>query len=284
MNIFIKKDLGEKISMVSLGWVHVFLFLVFISVGMYLAKYGDSKGIEAIVCFFMICVAGLRHGYIDTRAYRIGFETLEPSDIFSKNFIFYGESKGKGFSVLSALIKVVTENSQVFLFIISFVIVGCLFWGIMNNVPDIMLGAWLFITTGCFLDTMNGIRQYLVVAFLFLFVPKLIVKKKLVTYIALILILSTIHVSALVFIPIYFIANKRAWSKFTGMLIIFCAIIYLFFDMGVNYILVNMLEGSVYETDYGQMLLDANTSVNIIRIFVTAVPIALAFMSREIKR
>ena len=119
----------------SLSWFHIILFLAIVIVGIVLARITKFKTISWITCMFMVCVAGLRHGYIDTRAYRQGFEDLDVSYIFSSKF-FESDSKDKGFSVLSAIIKIFTENSQVFLFVLSLLTVGFLFWGIVKRVPN----------------------------------------------------------------------------------------------------------------------------------------------------
>lgn len=268
----------------SLSWWHVLSFLGIVVAGMWLARKSRSRGLSAIICFIMICVAGLRHGYIDTRSYRTSFENLEIDKVLNLNFIFDSEAKDKGFSVLSALIKTVTDNSQIFLFIISFITVGFLFWGIVNRVPEIDLGIYLFITTGCYLDTMNGIRQALVSAILFYFFPKLLDKEKTIQCVVLILILSTIHGSALIFIPIYFIGKKKAWSNYTIILIIVSGLLYIFFNTGVGATLANILEGTNYGNDYSQMLLSGNTSVNILRIIIAAVPLGLSLITRQYKR
>lgn len=267
----------------SLSWWHVISFLVIIIAGMWLAKKSHSRALTVIICFVMICVAGLRHGYIDTRAYRVSFETLNISEVLNWNFILHGEGRDKGFTILSALIKSFTSNSQIFLFILSFVTVGFLFWGIIKRIPEIDLGIFLFITTGCYLDTMNGVRQALVVAILFYYLPTFLEKRKIVCYMALILFLSTIHASVLVFIPIYFIATKKAWSNYTIILIGVCVVLYIFFNTGVGAALANFLEGTSYGNDYAQMIVSGSTSVNIIRIIIAAVPIGLSFVARRWK-
>ena len=59
---------------------------------------------------------------------------------------------------------------------------------------------------------MNGMRQCLAAAILFIF-NDLIVKGKFKLYLGVVLIVSTIHASALIMIPVYFIVRQDAWSK-----------------------------------------------------------------------
>ncbi len=261
----------------SLTWGHVFLFLITVFALMWFSeKFTRSNFVGGAVCIFMICVAGLRHGYIDTRAYRQGFIRLDVKEIFSSTYIFGEEGFDKGFSVLSAIIKLFTEESQVFLFVFSFLTVGLLFWGIYRNVENRWMGIFLFVTTGCYLDTMNGLRQAFVSAVLFFFLPKLIEQKKFLKFLIIVLLASTVHASALIFIPLYFISSKPKWSSNTLVLLFFLGIAFVFFNSGIGENLANLLEGTRYGDSYGEMLRESNTSVNVIRIFVSAVPLILS--------
>lgn len=258
----------------SLSWLHVAFFLLAVCCLMWLSeKCVQQRLVVSIVCIGMICVSGLRHGYVDTRAYRNGFLDLNVSEIFNWDFILHGEGSDKGFSVLSALIKLFTNDGQVFLFVFAAITVGLLFWGIYKNVDDKFLGIFLFITTGCYLDTMNGLRQCFVSAILFYFIPKLIEEKKLTEYMVLVLLLSAVHASAVIFIPIYFIATMKPWSSKTFGIIVVLGMLFIFFNSGIGQAVADILEGSKYGDSYGDMLTSGDTSVNVIRVFISAVPL-----------
>ena len=123
----------------SLTWTHVFLFLITVFVLMWFSeKFTQRKIIPWIVCTIMICVAGLRHGYVDTRAYRQGFIDLNIKEAFSFDHIF-SEEGVRGFSVLSAIIKLFTDNSQAFLFIFSLFTVGLLFWEYSSLLQQVVI-------------------------------------------------------------------------------------------------------------------------------------------------
>lgn len=267
----------------SLSWWHIIIAFAFIMLGMWLAKILKSKPIAAVVCFIMICISGLRHGYVDTRAYRHGFENLNITEVLSWDFIFKSDSKDKGFSVLSAIIKIFTDNSQAFLFIFALLTVGFLFWGIVKRVPQIDFGIFLFIATGTYIDTMNGLRQAFVSAVLFYFLPRFLEKRETAKYILLVLLMSTMHGSALVFIPIYLIASKDAWSNYTAVIIAIASFMYIFYNYGVGAFINDFLEDTSYGESYGNMLLTGNTSVNIIRVFIAAVPLILTFFTGKYK-
>lgn len=267
----------------SLSWWHVILFFIVVISGMWFAKKTQSKGVASFICFILICGSGLRHGYIDTRGYRNWFITLDQSKVFSLEYLFHVDEKDKGFSVFLGFIKLFTDNAQVCLFILAFITVGLLFWGIVNHVPQVDFGVFLFIATGCYLDTMNGVRQALVAAVLFYYLPRFLEEGKLAKYMMLVLLMSSVHGSALLFIPLYFVVTKKAWSNYTWGVICGSLVFYAFYNAGIGTSLVEMLEGTSYGDDYGQMLLTGNTSVNVIRIMIAAVPVVMSYVTRKYK-
>ena len=262
--------------------IHVATFVIAIYAMVLFAKKTNFKFMLWLACAIMICISGLRHGYIDTRLYRQGFEGLKVNSVFSWNFLL-GESSSKGFNVLAAIIKVFTQDSQAYLFILALITVGLLFVAIVKRVPNIELGIFLLITTGCFLDSMNGVRQYLASAILFISLPKYIKEKKFVKYALIVLLMSTIHASALLFIPLYFIARVKVWGKGTWFILIVALLLGAFFNFGVGETIAKILEGTEYGDDYSDMLIAGNTSVNIIRVFVALVPLVLSFITKDNK-
>lgn len=268
----------------ALGWGHVALFMCVVLFSVYLGERSKSRFLLTISCIIMICVAGLRHGYVDTRLYREGFISLDVGKTLSLDYILNSESRDRGFSVLSALIKCFSEDSQIFFLIFSVVTVGCLFYGIINRAPEITFAVFLFICTGCYLDTMNGMRQAFVSAVLFFLLPRLKEDRNLIKYLVVVLLASTVHMTALVFIPLYFIMDVKAWSSKTWIMVGVVFLVFIFFTSGIGVGLANILEGTSYGRDYGQMLISANTSVNYLRVIVAVVPLILSFMNRNDER
>ena len=270
-----------------LTWAQVIMFWFAVVLGMSIAfdqNDNDTNLMDVLVCFGMICVAGLRHGYIDTRAYRNGFINLNTSEVFTFAFWADGTRKDKGFIFIQAIIKMFTNNSQHFLFIFSALTIGMLFWGIVKRVEDRRIGIYLFIMTGCFVDTMNGIRQYFASAFLFYFLPRLIKQRKLIQYVVLVLIASSFHGSALIFLPIYFIADRKPWSKSTLILAVVFLLAFIFFNSGVGQFITNVLEVTHYADDFGDMLIEGNTSTNWLRVPIAFAPLALSFINKDVEK
>ncbi len=267
--------------MVRLSWGQLIALWSFVLICMGLEKRTRTKAMEVVACFTLILFSGLRHGYIDTRAYRQGFLNLDVSQVFSSTFLYDADSKDKGFSVLSSIIKLFTDNAQVFLFIFALLTVGLLFFGLIKRTENKMMAVFLFIMTGCFLDTMNGMRQAFVQAVMFYFGTDLILNKKTLKYIVLVLLLSTVHASVLVFIPIYFVVSVKPWSKQTIFLSFAVVVIYVFFNTGFGQMIADLLEETSYGYDYGQMLISGNTSTNAIRVIVAGAPLILSWINRS---
>lgn len=265
----------------ALSWWDVGIFFVGVIFAIYLAERGKSRIMTFVTGMILVCGSGLRHGYIDTRAYRVGFESLQLSEVFNWEFLLNGDSKDRGFSLLSGVIRYFTDNGQVFLFIMALITVLALYYGLVDRVPNMTYAVFLFICTGCYLDTMNGLRQALVSALLFWFLPKLIIEKRFLKYVVIILVLSTVHASALLFIPLYFIADIKPWTRTTGFLCICVLLLFTFFNTGVGDIIVSFLDGTSYGQDYSEMILAGNTSVNAIRPLVALVPILLSLFYRN---
>jgi len=140
------------------------------------------------------------------------------------------------------------------------------------------LSLFLYITTGCYLVTMNGVRQYLVSAILFLCI-KLITDGKWLPFLIIVLIASTMHTSALLFIPIYFFVRLKPWSKLIGITLFASVVILLSFGQ-IGTLLLGSLEGTEY-SHYQEYIATEGGGANIIRVFIAAVPVMLAYLCRR---
>ena len=141
----------------------------------------------------------------------------------------------------------------------------------------------LYVLTGYYTFSMNGIRQYMAAGILILGAKYLFSEKKsgFLKYLALVLIAWTIHSSALIMIPVYFIVRRRAWTPFTTVLLIGTVFLTLAFDAVLPSFL-NVLEDSDYSiyAESGWFTSGAEQGSSVIRVFVLIVPLALAYLWR----
>lgn len=237
-----------------------------------------NKVIAFFAMMVLILVAGLRNGIGDTVIYMDGFKTA-PSTIAASIKMFVNkEMKDRGFYLLEGIIKSVKDDKHFFIFVMSFVTIGLIFMTYYKYSEYLELSIYLFITTGCYLVTMNGIRQYLASAILFFFFP-MIENRNWKAYIPIVLICSTLHKSALIFLPLYFLANHQAWGKVTKWILMIGIILYVTYPV-TGPILADMLGESQYG-EYKSALMSTGSGANMIRVLVMAVPVVLSYIGRE---
>lgn len=239
--------------------------------------YKTKKIAVTIYGLIVIFFAGLRSGIGDTGYYMYGFEIHKNYDISD---LLQGVSeKEPGYTALLMLISKFTKNPQIFLMIIAFITIGLILKRVSDSSEDVGLSIFLFYATGIYLGIMNGLRQYLVVAILF-YMTDLIKKNKPVLYIICVLLLSTIHTSALFMIPVFFFARKKVWNLNTIVLLIVFVIVCVNFSTVIQNI-SGILDSTVYGNYSESLIYDTESGANLLRIVVMLVPVLLSFIGRK---
>ena len=213
--------------------------------------------------FLFVSVGEIRS---DIWLYLSGFDNLSSS--INEVFQNWWNDKGPGFTLIEVLIKQVFENNHD-----AFRIV----FALMQSVPlvlvyrkysvDYVLSVFLFITMGYYSGwMMNGLRQFIAACIIFAATP-LLIKKRIVPTILIILLAMTIHTSAMMMIPIALVVWFEPWKK--GILISFIVFVVALFIF-VN--TTDMLSEEILKNDDG---------ANPIRIVISAIPVAIAFVGRK---
>lgn len=234
---------------------------------------------SVIACIILILFSGLRRGIGDTGTYKHSFE-MNISNNVSEFFLTTDFQKDWGFNLFQTILKSINENPQFMIFICSLITIVCLFWVYYKYSDSLQYSIFYFITSGAYLTSMNGIRQYIVSAILFAAFP-LVVKRKFYLYFPLVLIMSTFHQSALIFIPLYFICNQKAWGTWTVLLLL--GGIGLYISYPITGPIIADLIGETQYSEYSTVLLSTGEGANIIRAIVNAVPLILCFLGRRNK-
>ena len=228
----------------------------------------------AVIIFF----AGARSNVADTSAYIKMFKDY-PLFQNAHDVIFAEGVREPGFRLFSILIKTfISDNYTVWLSIIAVISGICIMIPLYKYSCNFGVSVFLFMTSCQFFWMFNGMRQFLVAAIIFS-CTGLILKNKTLLYIIIVCILSTVHQSALLLIPMYFIAQGEPWNKRT-LLFIGCIVLAMLFTTKFT----NLLTDVVEQTDYaGSVNEFKNTDdgTNPIRILVESIPIILAFIYRD---
>jgi transmembrane protein EpsG len=228
-----------------------------------------NKLLIFLVIVVLVLVSGLRNNIGDTFFYMYSYELNN----FTWNQI--KEEKDIGFGILQMLLKKISNDPQLML-LVTALITNALIITVLTKYSRLLeLSIYVYITSGSFLTSMNGIRQYFAAAIIFTATPFLI-KGDFKKYLLIIIAASTFHQSALILIPIYFLVRFEAWSKATLFLILSAVLIVIGFDQ-----FTSVLFSTIEDTQYSVYQNFDGGGANIIRVIVDAAPILIAYFGRE---
>ncbi|MCD7864660.1 MAG: EpsG family protein [Clostridiales bacterium] len=219
-------------------------------------------------------------GFGDTATYRSVF--LEMPSSLSEISAYLGENtKDKGFSVLSICFKSVFGDADILFFLLIAIFqILCLILIYRKFSSNLWISIFLFVASTDYLSWMhNGMRQFIAAAGIFACFG-LIVKRKLIPVIVIILLMATIHASALIMLPIIFIIQGKAWNKMTILFIAFVGVVIAFVDRFTS-ILDNLLENTQYSDLVTNDIWSSDNGTNILRILVYSIPAILSLIGKK---
>ncbi|TXC92370.1 EpsG family protein [Metabacillus litoralis] len=228
-----------------------------------------SKVLVYLVISSLVLVSGLRNNIGDTYFYMHSYSNTQ----FSLSSIdFTGDF---GFNLLQMFLQTFTTDPQILIFTTALITNSLIVLVLSKYSRMFELAVYVYITSGMFTVSMNGIRQYLAAGIIFI-ATKYIIDGNFKRYFFVILFASTFHKTALVLLPIYFIVRRKAWTKVTFGLIIGS----IFIVMGFN-LFVDLLFTSLENTQYGHYSEFQEGGASILRLVVNTAPIVIAFLGRE---
>lgn len=221
---------------------------------------------------YIMIIIGLRSSVGDTEAYIKIFNEL-PTSISSAFSDEY--TKDRGFFALSILFKrFISRDYTMWLLVISCICGVAVAKTLKSFSENFFFSMYLFITMTHFVWMLNGMRQFIAVSLLFANIA-LMRDRKFIKFLILTLILSTIHITAIIMIPFYFFATSEPWDKRFWLILIAVMIAGMSIDRIAN-TFSYVLEDSAYE---GYLEAAATTAgSNIIRTIVAAAPPVLALV------
>lgn len=149
-----------------------------------------------------------------------------------------------------------------------------------NYSGDLKFAFYIFVTFGCWDHSLNGLRQYLVTSIIVACFP-LIAKRRWYIFFPLIFVVAQIHTSAYIWFVLYFFLYAEAWGKMTKIIIILLLIVVIASPFMGGFI-DNLISDTVYGVKYVND--DWNYSINIFRVLVAAVPIAISYINRDLMK
>jgi transmembrane protein EpsG len=221
------------------------------------------------VLLSLVLVSGLRVNIGDTGAYKHAY--------LMNNFTwdFVKSQKDIGFGILQMLLKKYTNDPQILLFTSALITNVLIIFVFYKYSRLFELSIYVFITSGFFITSMNGLRQCLAAAIVFA-ATKFLLEGSWKSYMLVVMLASTIHETALILIPIYFIVRRKAWTRTTFLLIILAIFIVLGFNQ-----FTEILFAAIKDTQYGHYTDFAEGGANVIRVAVEGAPLLVAYFGRD---
>ena len=226
---------------------------------------------------FVIWAAWRPDSFGDTGVYRTHFEAA-PTSLVDAGTFMLSQTKDRGYALIEAIVKaLISKSSTTFFFIISAVQMALLLYIYRKYSTNFWLSMFLFVASTDYLSWMhNGIRQFLAATIIFACLP-LLLKKRYVAMVLVVLLVSQLHLSALVVLPFIFIVNGRAWN-FRTILFIIGVIVSMFFIDNITGFITNAIEDTAYEGNIEYFFDDNGT--NLYRVLFYSVPALGALLLR----
>ncbi|MDB8558400.1 EpsG family protein [Turicibacter sanguinis] len=222
----------------------------------------------AVVSIFVI-VSGTRTGIGDTYFYKHSYELL------AQNPVMDWSGKDFGFTFLSLFLLTISTNPQILVFVTSLFTQTFNLLVLYQYRNLFELQVYMYVTSGYWLTSMNGIRQALAASILFLG-TSFLVKGKFIYYLIVVLIASTFHTSALIMIPVYFVVRERPWSKRIWQLIGLLVVCFVLYD-----IFEPIFYKLIADTSYSEYSVIDEGGSSFMRAFIGLIPIFLSYIFKD---
>lgn len=223
--------------------------------------------------FFML-VTWLILGLVSGLRWGVGTDYWQ----YSVNYSLYRDSSWgnisifdePGIKIISKISSSIYNDYTLMFLIISLLTVFLIEKTIFENSRMITLSLLLFVFTGVWHGTFNIIRQYIAAAIIFSG-HKYIVEKQFFKYVLICILASLFHISAIVFLLLYFIPKKKIKNRHLVLIIIFIIVAITSYDSMIN--IAGFLKNKTISVN--SYLLK---EVNVFRVLTKVIPVPFYFI------
>ena len=226
---------------------------------------------------YIVFWVGIRTGVADTGTYIRYFISTSP-DLSQISIIQEAGGKGILWKISIILFKAfVSENWQVWLMTLAMIMGFSVSYCFYKHSEAFFFSMLLFILTTNFTWMLNGMRQFLCVSTLMVAFSWL-VEGKTKQYMILIALLSLIHFTVWLMVPIYFVVRQKPWSRLVLLAIMGTCIICAFAAP-----FTGAVEEALQHTQYqGAQIVNAlDDGAHPIRVVILSVPAVIAWYNRK---
>ena len=173
----------------------------------------------------MICINGFRNEFVGTDTFRYfrTFGSVITTNLSELKYFRYEP----GYTVSQWLFGFLSSNFNVWLVVVAVFIYSSLGRFIYEYSKNYFLSYLLFMALGFWHFSFTGIRQTIAIAIV-LYSYKFIINRNLISFVIVMVCATMFHYSAIVFAPMYYLANFT-WKRIhTVMLIVVYGVLYVF--------------------------------------------------------
>lgn len=172
----------------------------------YLSRLSKNKYMSFALTGMAVLFAGIIAGFRDT----VGTDFQAYEDWFNYYLTapFTIKDPNPGFNLMIKVVQFFTSNSQGLFFISALITYALVMDFIRKNTELYDLGFYLFITLYLYYSSLNIMRQWIAIS-IFLFSIQFIYQKKFIKYTFCIFVAASFHMTAILFIPLYFITKLK---------------------------------------------------------------------------
>lgn len=229
------------------------------------SEYRYSAGLVFLFFIVVAFISAHRYGFCDTGLYRdiCGNMGTDYNHAFDEDLPIMD----RGFNLLMIFLNNCGFEPQAIIIFCSYVIFGVFLYAMYKYSTDLPFSLFLLFFLSYY-TMINGIRQVLAAAILLMAIPYLR-DKKFFLYVPFVLLAYTMHASAIVMLPLYFILTRK---RFNVGIWVFYGVVSLFFVLPdlANRLLGGLLEDSTYY-EY----LNITETMGVMRLLVAAVPLVI---------
>lgn len=225
--------------------------------------------------FPTIFIIGVRSKIGDSAGYVSSFNNLNSSLGLTQEL----SDRNPGYDFLMRFFKkFISDRPEMWMLFLTFLSFAFLLAAYSRYSPSLFLSTFVFFGSTEISYAFNGARQFLAICIM-VYAMKYIERKNLIRYAMISFFAYTIHQTALIIIPAYFIVRGKAFNK--KMIGVLCAtfVATAFSSLFIEYLNDWFIEESVYAHYYTNII--SSAGVNIFRVLVAAVPMVLCFIYKN---
>lgn len=237
-----------------------------------------DKGIVIAFVAVLVIISTLRHGFIDTFAYKIMYRSAR-NNLNYVNSAPWGVEAG--WLYVLYFLNFISRSPKLMLFLSALVINSAFAFVIYKYSSNVKLSLFLYFCL-TYLNTNNGLRQYVAAGIVILAFP-LLEKKKFIWYAILVYLAYLLHNSAIFCLITAFAAYGKPFNIKVKAFLVF-SVFLLVFPSVANGILGDVFSENKYA---GYLEISEGMGMSVLRSLITGlVPgvLTIAYLSRQKKR